>query len=128
MCVPVTVQNTDMVVQVIECLSYFSSNGENSVHTAYYENLLGSKLADAPDDYDMLKIIYGGIVTNCAINMIEGAGADMSKGLGLLTFSFNKLASYYRVNAPTAQPDGIAVQWATHGDLAQKALDNTINS
>ena len=127
MCVPVTIQNPEMVGQVIETLSYFRSNGENSVHTAYYENLLGSKLADAADDYEMLKIIYGGVVTNCAINMIEGAG-NVSGGLKALAFSFHYLACYYRANTSDTKPDGIAVQWAAHGELAQKALDNTINS
>ena len=127
MCVPVTIKDPNMVGQVLECLSYFSANGENNIHTAYYENLLGSKLADAPDDYEMLKIIYDGVVTNCAINMIEGAGST-SSGLKALAFSFHYLASYYRVNASSTKPDGIAVQWATHGTLAQKALDNTINS
>jgi len=129
MCVPVTIQSPEMVGQVIECLSYFSANGENDLHTAYYENLLGSKLADAPDDYEMLRIIYDGVVTNCAINMIDGAGTSgTSEGLGYLAFSFHRLACYYRVNASDTKPDSIAVQWASNGALAQKALDMTINS
>jgi hypothetical protein len=129
MCVPVTVQNPAMVGQVIECLSYFSANGDNNLHTAYYENLLGSKLADSPDDYEMIRTIYDGIVTNCAINMIGGGGTqNSSSGLGFLVYSYSKLSGFYRVNSPSAQPDSIATQWASHGDIAQQALDNTVNS
>jgi len=124
MCVPVTVQNVPMVGQVLECLSYFSANGENSVHTAYYENLLGSKLADAPDDYEMLRMIYDGIVTNCAINMIEGTGSR-SEGLVKLVYAYSDLAKSYS-QGTTA--DGIAALWAGHGKLAQDALDKTVNS
>ncbi|MBR4014414.1 MAG: hypothetical protein IKJ00_09005 [Clostridia bacterium] len=129
MCVPLTIQNPQMVGQVLECLSYFSSNGENDLHTAYYENLLGSKLAEAPDDYEMLKIIYGGIVTNAAINMCEGApNASSSEGLRYLINSYTRMAGQYKVNSPTVSQDSLAAQWASHGSLAQKALDNTVNS
>ena len=127
MCVPLTIQNPQMVGQVLECLSYFSANGENDLHTAYYENLLGSKLAESPDDYEMLKIIYNGVVTNAAINMCEGASTD-STGLKYLVYSYSRLAGQYRVNSPASQQDSVAAQWASHGALAQKALDNTVNS
>ena len=127
MCVPVTVQNVAMVGQVLECLSYFSANGENSVHTAYYETLLGSKLADAPDDYEMLRMIYDGVVTNCAINMIEGNGGTnaRSEGLNKLVYAYSNLAKSYSRGTAV---DGIATLWASHGSIAQSALDKTVNS
>ena len=129
MCVPLSIQNHDMVGQVLECLSYFSGHGENDLHTAYYENLLGSKLAEAPDDYDMLKIIFGNIVTNSAINMIQGAGSNSTtEGLGALAYAYKHVAYAYTEKGAGNKPDGIAVQWASHKDLAQKALDNTVNS
>lgn len=123
MCLPVTIQNPQMVGQVLECLSYFSANGENDVHTAYYENLLGSKIADAPDDYEMLQTIFNGIVSNCAINFSEAAGTGL--GLRKLIWSYDALAtSYSRGNTV----DGVATLWASHGKLAQDALDLTVNS
>ena len=129
MVLPMTIQNPDMVGQVLECLSYFSGHGENDLHTAYYENLLGSKLAESPDDYEMLKIIFGNIVTNSAINMIQGAGSNStSEGLGALTYSYKHVAYTYTEKGAGNKPDGIAVQWASHKTLAQKALDNTVNS
>ncbi len=127
MCVPVTIQNPAMVGQVLECLSYFSANGENDIHTAYYENLLGSKLAESPDDYEMLKIIYDNVVTNCAINMCEGATTSSTEGLRYLINSYARLSKGYSINS-SADQNSLASQWASHGSLAQKALDNTVNS
>ena len=127
MCVPITIENPAMVGQVIECLSYFSAYGENNIHTAYYENLLGSKLAEAPDDYEMLKIIYDGVVTNCAINMCEAGESTSSKGLRYLINSYQRLAKAHTAKTVT-MPDSLATQWATHKDIAQGSLDATVNS
>lgn len=124
MCVPFTVQNKEMVGQVLECLSYFSANGENNLHTAYYEILLGSKIAESPDDYEMLNKIFDGIVLNCAITMCQGAGTA-NKGLRKLIFTYDLLAKSY-VNGTTA--DSVQYLWETHGQLAQDALDQTVNS
>ncbi len=52
--IPTTVQNLDMVGDTVEMLAYFSE----PVTTAFYETLLGAKIADAPDDVQMLDIIW----------------------------------------------------------------------
>ncbi len=52
--IPTTVQNLDMVSDTIEMLAYNSAD----VTTAFYETLLGAKVADAPDDVKMLDIIW----------------------------------------------------------------------
>lgn len=52
--VPTTVRDRSMVGEVIELLAYYTG----PVKTAYYEDLLGSKLAEAPEDAEMLEIIW----------------------------------------------------------------------
>ena len=52
--VPTTIRDRNMVGEVIELLAYYTG----PVKTAYYEDLLGSKLAEAPEDAEMLEIIW----------------------------------------------------------------------
>ena len=54
MCVPSVIKNPDMVGQVLELLGYYTE----PVKTAFYEDLLGSKMSEAPDDARMLEIIW----------------------------------------------------------------------
>ena len=58
--VPSTVKNPLMVGQTIELLAYYSE----PVETAYFEDLLGTKLADAPEDAKMLEIIWASQVSD----------------------------------------------------------------
>ncbi|MBR6782810.1 MAG: extracellular solute-binding protein [Clostridia bacterium] len=52
--VPTTIGNPDMVGEVLELMNYYSAD----VKVAYHEKLLGTKLADSPDDAEMLNIIW----------------------------------------------------------------------
>ncbi len=52
--IPTTIQNERMVGEVVELLAFYTA----PVRKAYYEDLLGSKLAEAPDDAEMLDIIW----------------------------------------------------------------------
>jgi hypothetical protein len=61
--IPTTVQNMDMVGDVIEMLAWYSE----PVNTAFYETLLGSKVADAPEDVEMLNIVWGGQVSDMGL-------------------------------------------------------------
>lgn len=54
MCVPSVIKNPDMVGQVLELLGYYTA----PVKVAFYEDLLGSKLSEAPDDARMLDVIW----------------------------------------------------------------------
>ena len=54
MCVPSVIKNPDMVGQTLELLGYYTA----PVKTAFYEDLLGSKLSEAPDDARMLDVIW----------------------------------------------------------------------
>lgn len=75
-CVPNTVQETEMVEKTIDALAFFSTD---TTVVAYYEKLLGGRLADAPDDAEMLNIVWDSIVLNPAINYINQAGTDLGK-------------------------------------------------
>ncbi|MBQ8249921.1 MAG: hypothetical protein IJY93_08640 [Clostridia bacterium] len=74
MCVPKTVQNTDMVGKVIELLSYYSGD---TVKYAYYEIMLGEKLTRDPDSKEMLDIIFDGVSYNAGVNYF--GFSDMNK-------------------------------------------------
>ena len=52
--VPTTISNPDMVGETLELMNYYSAD----VKIAYHEKLLGTKLADSPDDAEMLDIIW----------------------------------------------------------------------
>ena len=52
--VPSTIRNVEMVGEALELLAYYTT----PVKTAYFEDLLGSKLAEAPEDADMMEIIW----------------------------------------------------------------------
>ncbi len=52
--IPTTVKNVDMVGDAIEMLAFYSDD----VTTAFYETLLGAKVAEAPQDVEMLDIIW----------------------------------------------------------------------
>ena len=54
MCVPSVIKNPAMVGQTLELLGYYTA----PVKTAFYEDLLGSKLSEAPDDARMLDLIW----------------------------------------------------------------------
>ncbi len=61
--VPSTIKNPEMVGDTIEMLAYYTT----PVKTAYFEDLLGSKLAEAPDDAEMLDIIWNSIVSDAGV-------------------------------------------------------------
>ncbi len=52
--IPTTVEDDDMVGDVIEMLAYYSEDTTE----AFYETLLGSKASEAPDDARMLDILW----------------------------------------------------------------------
>ncbi len=119
MCVPTTAQDTDMVGKVLECLSAYSAD---TVNVAYYERLLGSRVADAPDDAEMLdKYIFGTITLNPAFNYCEKANMP----LGILVYTIPKML---RAKLNGTAIDTIATNWAAYRGPAQQVVDNTINA
>ena len=67
--VPSVLKNPEMVSDVMELLPYYTA----PVKIAYYEDLLGAKVADAPDDVDMLNIIWSSQVTDVGLVFCNAA-------------------------------------------------------
>ncbi len=77
MVVPSVIRNPEMVGDVLELLGYYTA----PVKDAYYEELLGSKLADAPEDAEMLNLLWDTMVSD--IGMIA---TSSSEGMDKLTY------------------------------------------
>ena len=100
--VPGSIHNPDMVGEVLELMGYYTAD----VKDAYYEKLLGTKLAEAPDDAEMLDIIWdsqvsdvGLIVCNCSTNM-DNLVYLIPK---ICESGRNNYASYVKGNSRSAQ-------------------------
>ena len=69
--VPGAIKNPDMVGEVLELMNYYTAD----VKVAYYEKLLGTKLAEAPDDAEMLDIIWASQVSDVGIIACNSSGS-----------------------------------------------------
>ena len=63
MVVPASIQDPTMVGEVLELMQYYTA----PVKTAYFEDLLGTKLANAPEDAEMLEIIWDSRVSDVGL-------------------------------------------------------------
>jgi len=57
--VPSTIKNDEMVGQVLEIMSYYS---KTLVQEEYYDNVLQLRVSDAPDDREMVELMYSTVV------------------------------------------------------------------
>lgn len=118
LCVPKEVKNDRMVAQTLDCLAAFSTT---TVRPAYYERLLGKRIAEEYDDAEMIeKYIFGNIVLNPAITYETKA----NEPLGILVYTIAKMLRY-TLNK-TYTPD-IAENWESYGGLAQEQIDLYLN-
>ena len=80
--IPSVFTNNDpsMVSDAVELLAYYTA----PVKTAFYEDLLGTKLAEAPEDAEMLDIVWNTQVTD--VGMVT---ADVGKMTDLLYLAPN---------------------------------------
>ena len=109
--VPSSIKNTDMVGETIELLAYYTA----PVKVAYFEDLLGSKLAEAPDDAEMLDIIWDSIVSDA----------------GVITSNLsNNAVDHYLYLVPSVVRDGVgtyASYYKTKLKIANRALEDFFN-
>ena len=100
--IPASIKNPEMVGAVLEMLNYYSA----PVKDAFYENLLGSKVAQSPDDVDMLNIIWETVVSDVGI-----VACNSSTAMDNLVYMLpkmcesgnNNFASYMKSNKRSAQ-------------------------
>ncbi len=100
--VPASIKNPEMVGEALELLNYYSE----PVKDAFYENLLGSKVAQSPDDVEMLDIIWDTQVSDVGIITCNSSGA-MDNLVYMLPKMCeegnNNFASYMKGNKRPAQ-------------------------
>lgn len=118
LCVPKAVDNMTMVEQTLDCIAYFATD---TIRPAYYEKLLGTRLAESPDDAEMISVyIYGNIVLNPVFNYIEKATSD----LGVLAYT---VAKALRATLNQTQIYDITYNWNSYRVPAQMQLDKFLN-
>lgn len=96
LCVPATVNNVEMISDVIELLSYYSNE---KVIPTYYDIILGTKLSRDEDSREMLDIIFNNIVFDAGMNYF-GFEKNMQKMFyiaqyAVMTPKQNNFASVY---------------------------------
>ena len=100
--VPGAIKNTDMVGEVLELMGYYTAD----VKDAYYEKLLGTKLAEAPDDAEMLDIIWASQVSDVGLIACNSSG-NMDALVYLIPkiceSGNNNFSSYVKSNSRSAQ-------------------------
>ena len=72
MLVPSSIQNKEMVGEVIELMCFYSGT---MVLNKYYDEVLQLRVSDAPDDRDMVELIYDTVVYDPGIAFCDGNGA-----------------------------------------------------
>ena len=70
--VPSYLRDVQMASETLEMLSYYSAD----VKTAYYEKMLGRQVADAPDDSEMLTIVWDTVCTEFAQTYSQALGGS----------------------------------------------------
>lgn len=104
--VPGSIKNPDMVGDVLELMGYYTAD----VKVAYYEKLLGSKLAEAPDDAEMLDIIWTSQVSDVGL-----IACNSSNQMDSLVYMIPKMCESGKAN--------FASYMRQHSKGAQKNLD-----
>ena len=100
--IPNTVRNKDMVGQVVELMAYYCST---IVTDKYYDEVLRLRVSEAPDDRDMVELIYNTVVFDPGIAYSDGCPQLMNMVYilhsGILQDQSN-IASYYQTNEKAA--------------------------
>jgi hypothetical protein len=100
---PNTVKNKAMVGQVLELMGYYS---KTLVQEKYYDEVLQLRVSEAPDDRDMVELIYGTIVYDPGIAFCDG-NAQLWNLVYLPCFAIHQnarsISSYYKSNSRGAE-------------------------
>ncbi len=96
---PTTIKNTEMVGQVLEMMAYYS---RTHVQKVYYDEVLQLRVSEAPDDREMVELIYNTVVFDPGIAYCDGQTALWDL-VYLPTFTIQNgdqsIASYYTKRA-----------------------------
>ena len=100
-CLPSYLKNPTMVYETIEMLSFASED----VNIAYYEKLLGKQVADAPQDREMLDMVWDSACSDFGLTYASATGgASFSSIIPAVTKmgTTQSLASYVATNETKA--------------------------
>lgn len=101
--IPNTVKNKSMVGQVLELMGYYS---KTLVQQKYYDEVLQLRVSEAPDDRDMVELIYTTVVFDPGIAFCDGNN-QLWNLVYLPCFAVlngdKNISSYYQKNARGAQ-------------------------
>ncbi len=99
--IPGSIKDPAMVGEVVELMAYYSA----PVKIAFFEDLLGSKLAEAPEDAEMLNIVWDTQTNDICLAVSSGNQAlwDLLYMVGFLCRDgVDQYASYIKTRAKTA--------------------------
>ena len=103
MILPSTIRNKVLVGQVLELMSYYS---KTLVLTKYYDEVLQLRVSEAPDDRDMVELIYSTIVFDPGIAFCDGS-AQLFNLVYTTCFGIREghanISSYYQTNYKAAE-------------------------
>lgn len=107
--IPGAIRDTEMVGEVVELMAFYSA----PVKVAFFEDLLGSKLSEAPEDAEMLNIIWDAQTSDvCLAVSSNDALSGILYMVGFLCKDgINQYSSYLK----------------TREKIANKTLDNLFN-
>ena len=100
---PNTVKNKEMVGEALELMGYYS---KTMVQQKYYDEVLQLRVSEAPDDRDMVELIYNTVVFDPGIAFCDGNN-QLWNLVYLPCFAImeNKasISAYYKSNSRSAQ-------------------------
>ena len=100
---PGSIKNKEMVGQVLELMGYYS---KTLVQEKYYDEVLQLRVSEAPDDRDMVELIYSTIVYDPGIAFCDG-NQQLWNLVYLPCFAIlaknENVASYLKANTRSAQ-------------------------
>jgi hypothetical protein len=101
--IPGTVRNKDMVGQALELMGYYS---KTLVQQKYYDEVLQLRVSEAPDDRDMVELIYNTVVFDPGIAFCDG-NSQLWNLVYLPCFAIlqnsKSASSFYKANSRGAQ-------------------------
>lgn len=121
MIIPNSAKDLEMIGKSMEALAFFS---EDTTIEAYYEKVLGTRIADAPEDAAMLDYIWDGIVSNPAFNFMYNPGGGVN-GLFHVVYGMQKMLVAKLNNQTKVTLSGL---WNSYRSSAQSFLDDYLNS
>lgn len=103
LCMPSTVKNTAMVGQALELMAYYS---RTMVMPRYYDDVLHLRVSDAPDDREMVELVFNTMVFDPGIAYCDGDASLFNLVYlpsSCILKNMESISSYYTHNEKSAK-------------------------